>query len=75
MAASFKSLANLNAKHRAILVAMHTGRKASYDMFDFPGTGGAIFDELSSTFGAIAGNHRSGFSISKRGATWAAKHT
>lgn len=74
MTTAFKSLSGLTAKHREILVKMHMGSKASYDSFDFPGTGPAIFDELMSKFGAISGTHRNGFSISRRGANWAAKH-
>lgn len=70
---TFRSLAKLNVKQKEILVSMHYGKRASYDAFDFPGTSPSTFDELMTKFGAICGTHRNGFSISARGAAFAAK--
>jgi hypothetical protein len=71
--AAFKNLKFTSAAQRSILSKMHLGKKAEYDMFDFPGIAPSIFDELSDRYGALVGNHRDGWRISRIGAAFAAK--
>ncbi len=60
-------------KQREILSTMHLSNKACWDLFDFPGTCPSVLDQLKDKFWAIDGNHRNGFTISTRGANFAAK--
>lgn len=63
----------ISTVHRMVLSKMHFGKKAEYDMFDFPGISPSVFDELSDRYEAIVGNHRDGWRISRAGAVFAAK--
>lgn len=71
--ATFKALNQMEPAMKQALVKMHQSKKVSFDLFDFPGSRASMLDTMMVKFGVVVGNHANGFSISKRGADYAAK--